>query len=258
MQSTDSSPPLRTLVTVGRRAALLRGWTNLSQPVLLALALLSIPLAIAELWLLRPLPAGDETIVGLTSIAVWSAFLVDVVVRAVLLPSPLDLLRHDKSSLLIVALGIPAFELPIGGALRLARPVLRILAFGTEIVTEAKHVLTRHAVAFVLFLTLFTWWTAGTLVLLFELSGDSFDTLGDGLWWSAVTMATVGYGDLSPVTLGGRVVAVTTMIVGIGSFSVMTAKLFELFSRPHQRAEPPFSAAPSPGTPPLSPLDRSV
>ena len=231
-----------------RRAAWLRRWTDVSQPVLLALALLSIPLAIAELWLLRPLPSGDETIVRTTSTAVWVAFLVDVVVRALLLPSPLELLRRDKSSLLIVALGIPWLPWPgASGFLRLVRPVLRLAAFGTEIATEARHVLTRHAIAFVLFLTLFTWWTAGTLVLLFELPGESFDTLGDGLWWSAVTMATVGYGDLAPATLGGRVVAVATMTVGIGSFSVLTAKLFDVFHRSREAT-----------TPPLSPLDRSV
>src|SRR5688572_26349351 len=88
--------PLRPYAAPVDRARLLARWTSLSQPVLLALALLSIPLAIAELRLLRPLPAGDETIVTMTSTAVWGAFLVDVAVRAVLLPSPLELLRRDK------------------------------------------------------------------------------------------------------------------------------------------------------------------
>ena len=215
----------------------------MAQPLLLALALLSVPLAVAELRLADELSAGDRALVASTGVVVWSVFLVDLLVRVVLLPSPLDLLRHDKSSLLIVALGVPGLPLQgSSGLIRLARPVLRLVAFGSEIVTEAQFVLTRHAVAFVLFLTLFTWWTAGTLVLVFEL-GRKFHSLGDGLWWSAVTMATVGYGDLAPETLGGRAVAVVTMLVGIGSFSVLTAKLFELFSRPR---------------PPLSPLDRSV
>jgi len=44
--------------------------------------------------------------------------------------------------------------------------------------------------------------------------------LGDGLWWAAVTASTVGYGDLSPVTLVGRLVAALVVIpvglVGIG------------------------------------------
>ena len=44
--------------------------------------------------------------------------------------------------------------------------------------------------------------------------------LGDGLWWAAVTASTVGYGDLSPVTLAGRLLAALVVIpvglVGIG------------------------------------------
>jgi voltage-gated potassium channel len=45
---------------------------------------------------------------------------------------------------------------------------------------------------------------------------DRFGTLSDSLWWSVVTMTTVGYGDAYPVTGAGRVVAVATMLVGIG------------------------------------------
>ena len=230
-----------------RRARLLERWHALTQPLLLVLALLSVPLALAELRLADDLSPGDRALIAGVGVAVWAAFLLDVAVRLVLLPSPVDLLRYDKSSLLIVALGIPGLPLQGStGAIRLARPALRLVAFGTEIVTEAQHVLTRHAVAFVLFLTLFTWWTAAALVLVFEL-GRNFHSLGDGLWWSAVTMATVGYGDLAPQTIGGRTVAVGTMIVGIGSFSVLTAKLFELFSRARHEQETS-----------LAPLDRSV
>jgi voltage-gated potassium channel len=45
---------------------------------------------------------------------------------------------------------------------------------------------------------------------------EKFGTLSDSLWWSVVTMTTVGYGDAYPVTGAGRAVAVATMLVGIG------------------------------------------
>ncbi|PLS67805.1 MAG: cag pathogenicity island protein Cag26 [Cyanobacteria bacterium M5B4] len=38
----------------------------------------------------------------------------------------------------------------------------------------------------------------------------------DALWWSIVTLTTVGYGDLTPKTIGGRIIAIVIMILGIG------------------------------------------
>ena len=66
---------------------------------------------------------------------------------------------------------------------------------------------------------------SSVLILQFEKGAqpDKFDKPSDALWWSFVTMATVGYGDLAPVTLGGRVVAIFTMVVGIGIFGVFVS-----------------------------------
>lgn len=45
----------------------------------------------------------------------------------------------------------------------------------------------------------------------------------DALWWGVVTMTTVGYGDVTPVTFEGRIAAMVLMILGIGLFSAVTA-----------------------------------
>lgn len=53
----------------------------------------------------------------------------------------------------------------------------------------------------------------------------AFADVSDGLWWAFVTLTTVGYGDVVPVTSGGRIVAVFTMLFGIAIYSLMIANL---------------------------------
>lgn len=55
--------------------------------------------------------------------------------------------------------------------------------------------------------------------------GAVITTLPDALWWSTATVTTVGYGDLSPVTGIGRLIAVGLMIAGIALLGVITATL---------------------------------
>ncbi|MEH0861026.1 potassium channel family protein [Halobacteriovorax sp. DPLXC-1] len=48
-------------------------------------------------------------------------------------------------------------------------------------------------------------------------------TISDSIWWAFTTITTVGYGDVTPVTFSGRVVAVFLMILGTGLFATYTA-----------------------------------
>ena len=54
-------------------------------------------------------------------------------------------------------------------------------------------------------------------------------TFGTAIWWAVVTSATVGYGDLYPVTVVGRVTAVVVMVAGISMFALVTGAIAQAF-----------------------------
>ena len=47
--------------------------------------------------------------------------------------------------------------------------------------------------------------------------------IGDGLWWTVVTLTTVGYGDKFPVTVGGKMLAIFLMFTGLSFFALITS-----------------------------------
>lgn len=51
----------------------------------------------------------------------------------------------------------------------------------------------------------------------------------NALWWSIVTLTTVGYGDIAPTTFPGRVIGAITMILGIGILGMFTATIASVF-----------------------------
>lgn len=58
-----------------------------------------------------------------------------------------------------------------------------------------------------------------------EFSPDPIQGIGSGFWWAAVTMTTVGYGDKSPRTLGGRVISLIWMFTSVIIISSFTASI---------------------------------
>jgi voltage-gated potassium channel len=50
-------------------------------------------------------------------------------------------------------------------------------------------------------------------------------TIEDAFWWAIVTVTTVGYGDVYPVTPGGKIVAAMLMVVGIAILGILISTL---------------------------------
>jgi len=78
--------------------------------------------------------------------------------------------------------------------------------------------------------------------------GSNIHTLGESVWFSLVTVTTVGYGDYTPVTPAGRVTACCIMAVGLLTLAVITAQVASSFvaqgSDRNQRGRPAEAAPP--------------
>jgi voltage-gated potassium channel Kch len=65
--------------------------------------------------------------------------------------------------------------------------------------------------------------------------GANITTASDALWYTIVTISTVGYGDRFPVTDAGRVMGSMIIVIGVGIFGTFTGYLANLFLSPQQR-----------------------
>lgn len=55
-----------------------------------------------------------------------------------------------------------------------------------------------------------------------EAQPEAFSSVFDAMWWSVVTLTTVGYGDVYPVTVGGKIFTTFVVLVGLGVVAVPT------------------------------------
>ncbi|MCK5267744.1 MAG: potassium channel protein [Spirochaetes bacterium] len=77
---------------------------------------------------------------------------------------------------------------------------------------------------------IFYFFIAGLATLYFEASSNKqFTNLVDGIWWAVITVSTTGYGDKVPMTIGGRLVTIVTIVVGIGVMSFLSGTLASIF-----------------------------
>jgi voltage-gated potassium channel len=136
---------------------------------------------------------------------------------------------------------IPTLDAARWGRLaRLARLIRVLRAFRaarlfTKILSGEKAKSTTLGATMLAFLLVIG---GSTAVLYFENAPESnIKSAEDAVWWSMVTLTTVGYGDRFPVSTGGRIVAVLLMTAGVGLFGTMSAALAAWFITGNQKEE---------------------
>lgn len=103
----------------------------------------------------------------------------------------------------------------------------RSLKVFTDILSNKRFELITLSI-FVCFLT----FIASTAIYMFEnpKNGGQVNNLLDAIYWAGVTLSTVGYGDITPQTIGGRMVTLGLIIAGIGALSFFTSIIVTAFN----------------------------
>jgi len=63
-----------------------------------------------------------------------------------------------------------------------------------------------------------------------EAQPEAFATIPHSIWWAAITLTTVGYGDVSPVTVVGKTIAIFIAFIGVGLFALPSGILAANFA----------------------------
>ena len=166
-------------------------------------------------WDLSPVETRIYTVL---EIAIWALFAIIFIIKLAIASSKLSYLRRNWPEALLVLIPV-------------LRP-LRIIAAIMFVVRDASR--WRHLVTFE---TLIAYGIgivllAATIVTTAEqnAAGANIQSFPDALYWSLVTVSTVGYGDHYPVTVVGKFTAVALMFFGIGIFAGIVAAIVSAFS----------------------------
>ena len=204
-------------------------------------ARMEVPLALASLgflsaYALRVLAHLQTTALDLclaVTLAAWALFAVDYAVRWRLSGQRLRFVRtHVLDTVVLI--------------LPLLRPLRVVKMYETVQRRHGRPRLALHArvIAYAGLAALLLGFTGALAVYQQEhdAPGASIRTFGDSVWWTCATLATVGYGDVVPVTPLGRLIAVGVMAIGLALLGAVTGTfaswLLQVFAREDDERPP--------------------
>ena len=164
-------------------------------------------------------------------------FIVDYVVRLFISKNKKDFFKQNIFDLIAIIPFTSLFKvfrvlkvLKVFKALKILK-FARLSAYFARFYKRVKFFFEINGLKYMVFVSLFCIVAGGIAIHFVEEM-----TVFDGIWWSFVTATTVGYGDISPTTPAGRVIAAVLMIVGIGLIGSLTSTITALFFQRHENA----------------------
>ncbi|MGE5376110.1 MAG: potassium channel family protein [Bacteroidota bacterium] len=226
--------------------------SNAYQIFILVLTVLSLAIMV---WLLMPITPQTRELLNIYDNIICFIFLYDFAMN--MLEA-----RKNKTNYFIKERGwldllgsIPSFGITTyGGLLRLAR-LSRLARIGRllrgqkkkELIEDVLRNRNQYTAFITILLTVIVLTVGSVLVLQFESKNPDANIQSgwDAIWYSIVTITTVGYGDRYPITYGGRITAMFIMFMGVGIIGALASILSSLLvGSPSNAAEQEQPLAP--------------
>jgi voltage-gated potassium channel len=197
------------------------------EPIVLGATLLLIPVFILEF----DATGGWKQAAFVANWLIWGVFAAEFAAILIVAKRKTAALRAHWLDVAVVVFTIPLFSQLLASlrAARFAR-LLRFLRANTIVaraIQAQRRLSSAQTFRAVALFTAFAVVIAGVAEA--EVDPGEFKSYWDGIWWAVVTVTTVGYGDIHPDNVAGRIVAIVLMIVGIGFLSVLTATIASHF-----------------------------
>ncbi len=198
-----------------------------AEPALLAFALLLFPTL-----LLEQAQSGTLRTVALAlNVLIWVGFALELVFVLAVSKHRIRTLKAHWLDAAIVIVSVPVMPAVMQGArvLRLFRLLrfARLGVAGARVFIGARRLFGPSSLPYIALMVVLLVVVSGAA--LSALDSHEVKSIGDGIWWALVTVTTVGYGDITPATVGGRIVAGVVMAVGIGFYAILTATIAATF-----------------------------
>ena len=174
---------------------------------------------------------NETTLVRIGDKVIWFIFVLDVSYRFFTSKNKLQYLK--KNPLDIIAI------IPFDSIFRLARlarlvRLARTLVIFKHYTGHLNGILKTNSLDKVLIFLVLVIFTSSIPIQYLE---PSINTYTDAVWWAIVTATTVGYGDISPETIVGRLIAVFLMVFGIGLLGLVTSSVATYFLKNAEKEE---------------------
>lgn len=198
--------------------------------------MMGIALWILIEWYLGAKGLSSHALSVFTNWLVLLGFLTELLILGNLVKDKILFFRTNWLNVFIVILGIPIIL--EGGetaaALRGFRVLIALQVF-INASSTFRLLLSRNHLGTTLGVSLIIMVVAGLLIAGVD---PAIDSAWEGLWWAWVTITTVGYGDVVPVSAEGRVIGAILILLGVGLFAMLTASFSVLFiSRSEDKME---------------------